>query len=821
MARINKDFRMMILPADQDVGPMLPPSDQEATYDIGPEVKTDDAGATSTEQDDGSVTIDFAPSINKGAKMEAPHDANLAPLLEQEFGETYLNTIAGELDQGITADKQSSKPHFDFLSEGMEMLGFKIEKRVQPFVGACGANHPMLAEAIIRAQAAARNEMLPPAGPARASIIGEANEAIEMQAIRVKDFTNFYLTEMASEFYPEYDQMLFYFFFQGSTFKKVYSCPIRKRPVSPLILPQDLIVSYYAPDLRSAQRVTNVIKTLHSDLRKLQVGEDPFYRDIPISAPSSETDSKTKLEKAVDKIDGRTVQLTDGDYWHNLYESCCLWNLKGFEDEDGIARPYVITIDQETKKLLAIRRNWLENDPRKLPRDWYVHYKMLPGPGFYGLGYLHLLGNSTKAATTILRLLVDTGTLNSWPGGLKAKGLSIPYQSGGSGPMEFREIDTGGMPIQNVVSFYPYKEPSQALFQMFQDIVASGRQLGSTAELPVGDGRQDAPVGTTVALMEAANKIHSGVIKRLHESMRSELRLITNEIKLWLPPNAPYPYRVAGGQNIIAKQDFDDRVDVLPVSDPNITSTTQRTILAEAILRMAQQNPGALNVQEAMRRVLIQLNVPDIDKLIIKPQEAIPLDPISENMGAMSGAPLKVGPYQNHAAHVQAHFSFASSPAVQSNPQALQSLVAHMQEHIAADYRVKLENAIGQRLPPPGQPLPPELEDQIAMIAAHYGDEISKQLAAMPGQAGLDPVAWQKLQLDAQKLSQKAQEAFMRHTENMTRLKAETANKAADRQARLNTAELKSITDIVTKIIEGKTQRSVASQHRANGGSDG
>lgn len=732
MARKPTTLEDTLRPAFEGIGGVdveapLEGSDIELEYE-GPEMVD---GAEFTELDDGGVEIDFEPDLD--LPEEIAHDANLALYMD----EMDLNTLGETLLSGVEEDRQSRGEWEATMSQGIKLMGLKIEDRSTPFQGACGVYDPLLAEAVVRWQAVACGELLPASGPVKTQIVGMVNEQLEAQASRVQQFMNLYLTELAPEYYEEFDQMLFWLPLVGSTFKKVYQDRLLGRPVSRFVLPDNFIVSYGTADLTTSPRFCHITPMTPRNFRLAQVAG--VYRDIKVGDPQPDDSSQTPIQAEVDGVQG-VEPGAEGTEEYRIYEVYADLNLSGFENDDGIPLPYIVTIEEGSRKVLSIYRNYAEEDPTYQRQDHFVHYKFMPGVGFYGLGYAHLLGNSAKTATSIRRQLIDAGTLNNFPGGLRVKGMRIDDNNIGIGPTEFREIDTGGLPIQNAIMTMPYKEPSQVSLALLKETYEGARNLANTAEIAVGEGRQDAPVGTTVALMEAATRLQSATLKRCHKAFNRELKLIANLFGKYLP-DEPYPFPVRGGTAAIMRQDFSNNIDVIPVSDPNISSSAQRMMRAEALLRFATQQPDQHNLREAYRQMYVEMGIPEEKiQLILSPEreKPRPMDPLTENQNAIVGIPLIAGMYQDHDAHIAAH-----APIAQDNPM----LQAHINEHLAMKMRIQVEQMIGQPLPPPGQPLPPEIENQIAVMVAQAMQQLAPMYKPAPEIDQMAQVEMQKLQI--------------------------------------------------------------------------
>ena len=725
-------------------------------------------GAEFTELDDGGVEIDFEPEVER--LEDAPFDANLALYMD----DMDMNTLGETLLSGVEEDKQSRGDWEATMSEGIKLMGLKIEDRQTPFKGACGVYDPLMAEAVVRWQAVAAGELMPAAGPVKTQVIGVANEQLEAQASRVQQFMNLYLTELAPEFYEEFDQMLFWLPLVGSTFKKTYQDRLLGRPVSRFVLPDNFIASYGTTDLATSPRFCHITPMTRRNFRLAQLAG--VYRDIDLGDPQADDSSQTPIQAEVDGVQG-VEPGAEGTEEYRIYEVYADLNLVGYENEDGIPLPYVVTIEEGTRKVLSVYRNYDEGDPTFQRKNPFTHYKFMPGVGFYGLGYSHLLGNSAKTATSIRRQLIDAGTLNNFPGGLRVKGMRLEDNNIGIGPTEFREIDTGGLPIQNAIMTMPYKEPSQVSLALLKETYEAARNLANTTEIAVGEGRQDAPVGTTVALMEAATRLQSATLKRCHRAFTRELKLIADLFGKYLP-DEPYPFPVRGGMAAIMREDFANNIDVIPVSDPNISSSAQRMMRAEALLRFATQQPDQHNLREAYRQMYVEMGVaPEKIELILAPerQKPRPLDPLTENQNAIVGMPLVAGAYQDHDAHIAAH-----APIAQDNP----ILQAHINEHLALKMRQQVEQIIGQPLPPPGMPMPPELENQLAVMVAQAMQQLAPMYKPQPEIDQMAQVEMQKLQLREADSQRDAQV-------EMAKAQMEAQTDAADRASREKIAAMK------------------------------
>ena len=621
-------------------------------------------------QEDGSAEMAGDQPIDQS---QIPFDANLAEYID----DNNLTKFASDLVGDFEGDKESRKDWEDTYIKGLDMLGFKYEDRTQPFEGASGVVHPLLAESVTQFQAQAYKELLPPSGPVRTQIIGEASPMVEQQAERVKEYMNYYILNVMEEFDPEMDQLLFYLPLSGSAFKKVYYDQILKRCVAKFVSSEDCVINYAATDLEQSERITHVVKMSSNELRKLQVSG--FYRDVPITSGSVST-ADDVVEK-IDELDG--ANSTGENDEHVILEMHVDADVPDFEDTSGIKLPYIVTIDQYSSTILSIRRNYEPNDSNFKKKQYFVHFKFLPGLGFYGFGLIHMLGGLSRTATSVLRQLIDAGTLANLPAGFKARGMRIRDHDEPLQPGEFRDVDVTGQSIKESLLPLPYKEPSQTLFALLGFAVDAGKSFAAIADMKMGEGNEQNPVGTTLALLERGTKVMSAIQKRLHYSQRKEFKLLANCIQMFTPPE--YPYQVVGGERMIKQSDFDERVDILPVSDPNIFSMSQRVMLAQQQLQLATSNPEMHNMREAYRRMYQAMGVDNIDAILKADEqnEPQPLSPAVENAAAMKGSPLKAFIQQDHPAHMKAHAEFMFTRMVQINPPLYSMLQAHVSEHVA------------------------------------------------------------------------------------------------------------------------------------------
>jgi len=703
-------------------------------------------------------------SIIRGSDMPEENFSKFGENLAESLDERELNTIASELVSSYEDDLDSRNDWFQTYAEGLDLLGINSTSRSQPFVGASGVHHPILAEAVTQFQAQAYKEMLPAGGPVDTEVLGMTDNAKIEKANRVKNFMNYQITYKMEEYDPEMDQLLFYLPLSGSAFKKVYYDPSFGRAVSRFVKSEDLVVPYYAVDLLTSPRITHVIHMNENELRKLQLSG--FYKDMEMSSPGSSVDN-TEVDDKIDELQGLTRTVSDEEY--TLLEMHVDLDLEGYQDldengeETGLALPYIVTICKDNNKVLAIRQNYQEKDPMKKKIEYFTHYKFLPGLGFYGFGLIHMMGGLTKSVTAILRQLIDAGTLSNLPAGFKSRGLNIQRHDDPLQPGEWRDVDAPGGRLQDAFLPLPYKEPSGTLATLLGALVDSGKRFAATVENPTGDGNSEAPVGTTVALMEKGQRVMSAIHKRLHYAQRCEFKILKRVFGEFLPPQ--YPYQVQGASENVFKEDFDNSVDVIPVSDPNIFSMTQRITLAQTQLQMAQSAPDLHDLRESYRKMYIALNIKDIDALLPPEEEVPPRDPISEQQAAMTGNPIKAYPFQNHEAYIGAHSAFMQNPMVQQNPIAMQAIGANIQEHQSMLYRQQIEQAMGQPLPPmeDGQ-MPPEVMNQIAMMAAQATQQVTGQAQAMAqaqAAAQRNPqmeMFQQQLQLEREQLMQKAED---------------------------------------------------------------
>ena len=745
-------------------------------------------------------------------------DEDYAISFGENIAEILDESTRGELASKITSyyhdDLDSRQDWYETFRDGLDLLGIKTNTRSEPFEGASGVYHPLLAEAVTHFQAQTYRELLPAGGPVDTQVMGVTSDPKLEQANRVKNFMNYQLTYKMEEYDPEMDQMLFYLPLAGSAFKKSYYDPSVGRAVSRFVKAEDLVVPYTTNDLVTASRITHVIRMTENDLKKLQLSG--FYREVSMGSPSYI--KQNDLQDKIDELEG--VDRTGGDDEYTLLEVHGEFDLDGFEDKDengeptGLALPYIITICLDTNEVLSIRQNYDPTDPMRRKVEYFTHYKFLPGLGFYGFGLIHMIGGVTKSATAILRQLIDAGTLSNLPAGFKSRGLNIQRSDDPIQPGEWRDVDTPGGVIRDSFLPLPYKEPSGTLAQLLGLLVESGQKFAAVMDQGAGDGNQNAPVGTTVAMLEKGQKVISAIHKRLHYAQRSEFKILKRIFGEVLPQE--YPYQVQGAQQSVFREDFSDNVDVIPVSDPNIFSTTQRIILAQTQLQMAQSAPQLHNMREAFRKMYLALNIRDIDDLLLPEFEPTPKDPVQENMDALMNVPLKAFIQQNHDAHIQAHMAFMQNPQMQQNPQAMSALQAHIQEHIALKYRVQMEQILAQQgiqLPQPGPDgqmpqLPPEMESQIAMAAAQATQQITGQeqaLAQAMAAQQQDPqreMFQEQMNLEYEKLSQKDRDSQRKTDLELEKLDSQERQTDIKVAADLQEAEMQNERDIDSNLTE-------------------
>jgi hypothetical protein len=694
-----------------NVDKAMVPLDMEV---MEPELEIEIENPDSVTLADGSMEITIIPD---GPNID-DFDANVAEFLDE--GE--LQTIASELVELVESDLNARKEWADTYVKGLDVLGFKYEDRTEPWDDACGVYSTVLAEAVIRFQAETMSETFPAQGPVKTKIIGEVSKEKEESANRVKADMNYQLTERMVEYRSEHERMLYSLGLAGSSFKKVYYDPILRRQVSIYISAEDVIIPYGASHIDTAERITHMMRKTKTELKKLQA--DGFYRDLELGEP---IEYFSDIEKKKAEEGGYT--LTSDDRFA-LYEVHTYTNINGVDDEDDLPKPYVITIVKGTNQVLSIRRNWDPDDDRQLKRQHFVHYIYVPGFGFYGLGLIHIIGGYARAGTSIIRQLVDAGTLSNLPGGLKSRGLRIKGDDTPIAPGEFRDVDVPSGTVRDNIMTLPYKEPSQVLAGLLEKITQEGRRLGAISDMNISDMSSQAPVGTTLALLERTLKPMAAVQARVHFAMKQEFKLLKEIIKDYA--NEPYDYIPEGVDRRARAEDY-AVVEVIPVSDPNATTMAQRVVQYQAAFQMAQQSPQIYDLPYLHKQMLEVLGIRNVDKIIPLGEEQKPRDPMSENMGALIGKPMKAFMYQDHDAHIATHQSFMQDPMIMQsigqNPMAQQimaSLQAHIAEHLGFVYRKQLEERLGVQLPAPNEDIPEELEVEISRLVAQAGTQLQQ-----------------------------------------------------------------------------------------------
>jgi len=778
-------------------------------------------------QEDGSAILGQTDS----EEMETGFDSNLAEVIDA----SDLRTISNELVAGIEKDKGSREDWESTYTDGLKYLGMKFDaERSEPFAGASGVIHPLLGEAVTTFQAQAYKELLPSGGPVKTQVMGAYSSMLEEQAQRVKDFMNYQITHVMEEFDEELDQMLFYLPLAGSAFKKVYYDENLGRAVSKFIAPEDLIVPYYTTDLESCTRITNVIKMAENDVRKLQAAG--FYRKIDLETGEN-SNSFTDVKEEINKLSGMEPTYDDGEV-SLLYEVHCNLELEGYEDMDedgeptGVKLPYIVTLDTHSSEILSIRRNYKEDDTLKKKIEYFVHFKFLPGLGFYGFGLTHMIGGLSKASTSIMRQLIDAGTLANLPAGFKTRGIRIRDEDTPIQPGEFRDVDAPGGSLRDSIQPLPFKEPSATLLNLLNILVDSGQKFASIAEINTGQGNPNAPVGTTLALLERSTKVLSAIHKRLHNSQKKEFRILSKVFQEYLPPE--YPYAIANNESSIMLSDFDEKVDIFPVSNPDIFSQSQRIAMAQEMMQLVQSNPqvhGPSGTYEAYKRMYAAIGVDNIDQILTPPPptDPTPLEAGFENNQLLLGQQAQAFPQQNHDAHISIHMSLLNTPPVQMNAQVQALIHSHIMQHlqmkadILAEQQMPpeimqqfqgLQQQAQQAQPEEAQALSIQAGDMLAQfsspILAELLIEYNQKVAAPQDEDPLVAIRKQELALKGQELSieqqqfaaeqqRKVQEAQQRINvdrerietqEDIAGLRDDTARARMEQQARFKIADM-------------------------------
>ena len=794
------------------------PSPEELQVEIEQTQKDPQEPVDVQQNEDGSVDINFDPS-QVNLEQGQNHFSNLAELLPDNI----LTPIGQELSANYQDYKSSRSDWERAYTSGLDLLGFKYENKSEPFKGASGATHPVLAEAVTQFQSLAYKELLPAGGPVRTQIIGLPTPDREQQSQRVKDFMNYTIMSEMKEYEAEFDQMLFYLPLSGSAFKKVYYDEVMGRAVSKFVPADDLVVPYTATSLDDAEAIIHMVKMSENELRKQQVGG--FYRDIELNPSYVNESESAKKER---ELDG-TKKGKDEKVF-TLLECHVNLDIDGFNDVNaegeptGIKLPYIVTIEEGSKEILSIRRNYEIGDPTKSKINYFVHFKFLPGLGFYGFGLIHMIGGLSRTATSALRSLLDAGTLSNLPAGFKMRGIKMRDESQAIQPGEFRDVDAPGGNLRDAFMTLPFKEPSQTLLSLMGVVVQAGQRFASIADLQVGDGNQQAAVGTTVAMLERGSRTMSAIHKRLYASMKKEFSLLGRVFKLYLPPI--YPYDVIGGQRQIKQLDFDDRVDILPVADPNIFSQTQRISLAQTEMQLAASNPAIHNQYEVYRNMYEALGVKDIDLILIKPQPPTPKDPALEHIDALGGKPFQAFPGQDHQSHITAHLSFMQTNMVKNAPVVGAAIQKNILEHISLMSQEQIELEFKNELPQLAQMMQmsqqnPQMQQQAmamqqriearkAELVAEMMEEYMKEETKITSKFGNDPIAMlraRELDLQAQENSRKQQEGEERI--NLDRMKAmmnkDTQEEKLEQNEKL--ANLRADTSIEKTILSSELKK--------------
>jgi hypothetical protein len=764
------------------------PSDEEMAEVSVQEEETEKGPVEVIPEEDGGVTLDFEPgSINIPGTEN--HFDNLADILPEDVTEP----IGNEMVQNYMDYKASRKEWENSYKTGLDLLGFKYENRTEPFQGASGATHPVMAEAVTQFQAQAYKELLPADGPVRTQVVGIKNPQTEQQASRVKDFMNYLIMDQMKEYESEFDSMLFHLPLAGSTFKKIYYDTTMGRAVSKFVPADELIVPYTATSLDDAEAVIHTIKISENELRKQQVSG--FYSDIDLGPPG--TDVNDELNKKERELEG-TKKTGKNEPVYTLLECHVNLDLEGFEDQGtdgptGIKLPYIVTVEEGSRKVLSIRRNYAPDDLKKRKIQYFVHFKFLPGLGFYGFGLIHMIGGLSRTATAALRQLLDAGTLSNLPAGFKQRGVRVRDEASPIQPGEFKDVDAPGGSLRDAFFPLPYKEPSPTLLNLLGVVVNAGQRFAAIADMQVGDGNQQAAVGTTVALLERGSRVMSAIHKRCYAAMKSEFKLLANIVAKYLPPE--YPYDVVGGARNIKQTDFDDRVDIVPVADPNIFSMSQRITLAQTQLQIATSNPQLHNMYQIYRNMYNAIGVKDVDAVLPPPAPMAPMDPSMEHINAMGMKPFQAFPGQDHRAHITAHLNFMSTNMVRNNPMIMAAIQKNILEHISimAQEQVQLEfreqmqqmmmlqqqAAMNPQAQQQLQQMTQAVEARKAALIAEMTEEYMKEEKEITSQFDSDPL-----------LKLKSREVDLRAMENERKKMADEANQDLQRSKLMQAQEI-------------------------------
>jgi hypothetical protein len=815
------------------------PGEEEVQETLVEEIEAQEQspeGIEIEENEDGSVDINLDPSAASPEGGDE-HYSNLAEFLPDDVLGKLASDLSSKYQEYVSSRKDWEKTY----TQGLDLLGFKYDNRTEPFSGASGATHPVLAEAVTQFQSLAYKELLPADGPVRTQVMGLSTPEKTQQAARVKDFMNYQIMDQMKEYEPEFDSMLFHLPLSGSTFKKVYYDDIQERAVSKFVPADDLIVPYTATSLDDAEAIIHRVKVSENDLRKQQVAG--FYKDIDIGKPS---DQESEIDKKERELEGTSKSQNEDVY--TLLECHIDLDLEGFEDMDpetgeptGIKVPYLVTLEENSREILSIKRNYEIGDAKKNKIQYFVHFKFLPGLGFYGFGLIHMIGGLSRTATSALRQLLDAGTLSNLPAGFKMRGIRIRDDAQSIQPGEFRDVDAPGGNLRDSFMMLPFKEPSQTLLQLMGVVVTAGQRFASIADLQVGDGNQQAAVGTTVALLERGSRTMSAIHKRIYSALKNEFRLMARVFKLYLPQE--YPYDVVGGQRMIMQSDFDDRVDILPVADPNIFSQTQRISLAQTELQLAQSNPQMHNMYAAYRNIYEALGVKNIDAVLVKPQQPMPKDPALEHIDALGGAQFQAFPGQDHRSHITSHLNFMATNIARNNPMVMASLEKNIFEHISlmSQEQVEIEfrdemqqlqqmqmqaQQMGQQNPQMAQQMQMQIQQMTqkiearkAQLIADMMEEFMNEEQKITSQFDNDPIAKlrsRELDLRAQENARKEQESKDRMSLDKMKAMMNQSNQEDKLEQNEELANLRADTSI-EKTILSKTIPSADSMMKNQG----
>ena len=764
------------------------PSEEEMT-DVNVQEETEKGPVEVIPEEDGGAILDFEPGAINVPGTENHFD-NLADILPEDI----LEPIGGDLVNNYMDYKASRKDWEKSYTEGLDLLGFKYESRTEPFQGASGATHPVLAEAVTQFQAQAYKELLPSDGPVRTQVIGLKNPGTEQQAQRVKDYMNYLIMDEMKEYEAEFDSMLFHLPLAGSTFKKVYYDVPLGRVVSKFVPADELVVPYTATSLDDAESVIHVIKMSENELRKQQV--NGFYADVELAPPSNTT--QNDVEKKERELDG-TKKSGKPEPIYTLLECHVNLDLEGFEDvgadnkPTGIKLPYIVTVEEGSRTVLSIRRNYAPNDLKKNKIQYFVHFKFLPGLGFYGFGLIHMIGGLSRTATTALRQLLDAGTLANLPAGFKQRGVRVRDEAAPIQPGEFKDVDAPGGSLRDAFFPLPYKEPSPTLLQLLGVVVQAGQRFASIADMQMGETKQNAAVGTTIALLERGSRVMSAIHKRCYAAMKDEFKILAKVVAQYLPPE--YPYDVVGGQRNVKQADFDDRIDVVPVADPNIFSMSQRITMAQTELQLATSQPQLHNLYQVYRNMYEAIGVKNVDAILPPPAPNAPMDPSMEHINALAGKPFQAFPGQDHRAHITAHLNFMSTNIVRNNPAVMAAIQKNILEHISlmAQEQVQLEfreqmqemlqmqqmAAMNPQVQQQLQSMTNQIEARKSVLIAEMTEEFMKEEKEITSQFDSDPL-----------LKLKSREVDLRAMENERKKKADEANQELNKAKLVQAQEI-------------------------------